>query len=202
MGRVACILPRGNRGGARIWAELLLCLCAALVSGCSVESGPRVFNLQGEEVDPFKFEEKGLVVIFVGTECPISNRLIPELKRMHDSFAGELAFRFVFPNRTDSGAVVRVHQHDFGYASEVWLDPSHRLVKAAQVRVTPEAALFARGGRLLYHGRVNDLYAAFGKPRPAPLHHDLRHAIDAFLAGKPVPPASGEAVGCSIHHLE
>ena len=71
----------------------------------------------------------------------------------------------------------------------------------AHVSVTPEAAVFAvESGQLreTYHGRVDDLYFAFGQERPAATHHDLEDAISASLAGRPVAVAAHAPVGCSI----
>jgi hypothetical protein len=67
--------------------------------------------------------------------------------------------------------------------------------------VTPEAAVFAiENGQLreAYHGRIDDLYYAFGQERPAATHHDLEDAIKAVLAGQPAGSATHGPVGCSI----
>ena len=71
----------------------------------------------------------------------------------------------------------------------------------AHASVTPEAALFAvKDGKLqeVYHGRIDDRYLAFGQERPQATHHDLEEAIQATLAGRPIPKPSGAPVGCSI----
>ena len=64
--------------------------------------------------------------------------------------------------------------------------------------MTPESAVFLRGGALAYHGRIDDRYVDFGEVRPEPTHRDLADAIDAALGGRPALPASGHAVGCAI----
>ena len=85
--------------------------------------------------------------------------------------------------------------------SPVVLDPRHEWVKRAAATTTPEAAVFTRNGELAYSGRINDLYAALGKRRPQPTQHDLKAALDAILAGKPVAVPRTEPVGCPIPEL-
>ena len=63
--------------------------------------------------------------------------------------------------------------------------PRHALVTVAAATVTPEAAVFA-GGRLVYHGRIDDRYVDLGLERPSPTKRDLADALAAVLAGKPV----------------
>jgi len=81
------------------------------------------------------------------------------------------------------------------------IDAKQDLVRMAHVSVTPEAAVFAvENGRLreAYHGRIDDLYFAFGQERPAAAHHDLEDAISAVMAGRPAMAAAHGPVGCSI----
>ncbi|GIT77890.1 MAG: hypothetical protein Ct9H300mP32_2720 [Verrucomicrobiota bacterium] len=65
-------------------------------------------------------------------------------------------------------------------------------------QVTPEAAVFDAKGRLIYRGRIDDLYADFGKKRARPTRHDLRDTLDALLAGKRLTKRTTKAVGCYI----
>jgi hypothetical protein len=71
-------------------------------------------------------------------------------------------------------------------------------VHAAQVKVTPEAAVFSADGRLVYHGRIDDWYADFGRARPTPTTHELYSAVEAAIAGKMVAVAAVPAVGCFL----
>jgi hypothetical protein len=51
---------------------------------------------------------------------------------------------------------------------------------------------------LLYRGRIDDRYVDFGKRRPEPMTHDLREALEAILAGRPVARPRTEPIGCDI----
>jgi hypothetical protein len=63
--------------------------------------------------------------------------------------------------------------------------------------------VFDRTGKLVYHGRVDDLYLAVGKSRPGgPQTHDLEKAIVLTLKGQPVQPSETRAVGCALADIE
>ena len=72
----------------------------------------------------------------------------------------------------------------------------------AKARVTPEAAIFLPNRKLAYHGRIDDRYIDFGKARNAPTTHDLEAALEAVIAGKPVPSEATRAVGCYLADLQ
>ena len=65
------------------------------------------------------------------------------------------------------------------------------------ITVTPEAAVYA-GGRVVYHGRIDDRYVDLGLERPAAQVHDLADALSAVVAGQPVKHPVTQAVGCYI----
>jgi len=143
-----------------------------------------------------------VVLVFAATDCPISKRYIPEIARLRKEFgAQQVAFWWVFPNPGDTVAVVRKHELDYSIHAATIIDAKQDLVRLAHVAVTPEAAVFAvEKGRLreAYHGRIDDLYFAFGQERPRAAHHDLEDAVKAVLAGRPVAAAAHGPVGCSI----
>ena len=143
--------------------------------------------------------KKAVVLLFIARDCPISNSYAPEIKRIIARYAPrKVAFTLVYPDPDTSLAAARQHAKDYGYTCPLLLDPVHTLVRRAGVTVTPEAAVFAPSGRLLYRGRIDDLYLGFGQRRYAVTRHDLRDALDAVLSGRPVPSARTQAVGCFI----
>jgi hypothetical protein len=148
-----------------------------------------------------------VVLIFAASDCPISNRYVPEIARLRREFAGAdgrdeaVRFWWVFPNADDSAAVVLKHNREFSIDENTVLDPRQSLVARAHVTTTPEAAVFAVEGeslREIYHGRIDDRYISLGQERPEAQRHDLQMAIHAALDGKPVPQPQGPPVGCSI----
>ncbi|HET7294529.1 MAG TPA: redoxin domain-containing protein [Vicinamibacteria bacterium] len=146
------------------------------------------------------------VFVFARTDCPITNRYAPELRRLHDRFE-PLGIRFwlVYPDPGESGEAVRRHAREYGYGFAPLRDPKHQLVLLAGARVTPEAAVFvpdASGPRLVYRGRIDDRNVAFGKTRTAPGAHDLQDVLTALAQQEPVASRTTAAVGCAIAPLE
>jgi len=141
------------------------------------------------------------VLLFVRTDCPISNRYAPTIQAMSAHYSAHAAFYLVYPVKSETPAQIREHTKDYGYHLPILRDPDYALVKRAQVQVTPEAAVFSPDGRLLYHGRIDDWYVDFARARSSPTTHDLSAALDAAVAQKPVPTASAPAVGCFLPGL-
>ena len=78
-------------------------------------------------------------------------------------------------------------------------DPHHRLAQHLGVTVTPEAAIVAAGGKMVYRGRIDNLYGDLGRKRPlGATRHELRNALDAVLAGKEIQVKRTEAIGCYL----
>ena len=137
------------------------------------------------------------VLVFVRTDCPISNRYAPELKRLYAAYRGRTDFRLVYVEPGLSAEQMQHHRAEFALDMPAVLDTDRSYVRKAGVTVTPEAAVFV-DGKLVYRGRIDDRFVSFGTMRPAPLHHDLEEAITAALAGKAPPAAFTKAIGCAI----
>jgi hypothetical protein len=182
---------------ARLRGRRLCALALALaLAACS--RATRVLDLEGRAVDPFAGGGRVRAFVFVSLDCPISNRYAPELKRLRDVYAPRgVELRLVYPDPSVSAAAIRAHLAAYGYAPQALRDPGHALARRSSVSVTPEAAVFA-DGRLVYHGRIDDRFAALGRMRPAPAHRELADALDAALAGRAPAVTSAPAVGCAL----
>ncbi len=150
---------------------------------------------------------KATVLIFTRTDCPISNRYAPELKRLAGKYASpQVSFWLVYPDPATTLEMVREHRKQYQYSFPALLDPEHRLVRLSGARVTPEAAVFlpgpGTGQELLYRGRIDDWFVDFGKTRASPTHHDLEDVLNAVVNGQAVQPRTTTAVGCFIADLK
>jgi hypothetical protein len=140
-----------------------------------------------------------IVCLFARTDCPVSNSYAPEVRRIYEKFSPRgVGFYLVYPDPDETAAMIEKHLKDYSYPFAAFRDPKHELVKLAGAKITPEAAVFDREGKLLYRGRIDDRYVDFGKMRLAPTVRDLEQALEAVLAGKPAPAAGGPAIGCFI----
>ena len=186
---------------------LRCCTAAMLMLAASVGFAQaqtlHAIDVQGHEVEQLApAGTRVVVLIFAATDCPISNRYIPEIAKMDKELATQhVAFWWVFPNPGDALAAVQKHGRDFSITTPTLIDSRQSLTRMAHAAVTPEAAVFAiKDGSLneVYHGRIDDRYIAFGQERPQAIHHDLEEEIQATLAGRPIPQSNGGPIGCSI----
>jgi Redoxin len=188
----------GERQYLRAAAIAALALFA--VSGWAAGSAT---DLDGRPLDPFSTQARAQVLLFVRTDCPITNRYAPELQRVAREFASSgVRFWLVYADRDEAAAHIREHVAEYHFPGEPVRDPQHELVRRAHATVAPEAAVFDGAGRLIYHGRIDDRYVDIGKARAEARVHDLENAIAAVLAGKPVAQAATHAVGCSLADVE
>lgn len=159
-------------------------------------------SLSGERVDPFAAVDSAGVFLFMRSDCPISNRYAPELRRLHEAFSPRgVRFWFVYVDPREEPESIRRHAEEYQVPGEILRDSHHDLVRRTGARVTPEAAVFDAGGRLVYRGRIDDRYTDFGKARARPNRRDLKLALEAVLNGEQVSEPETQAVGCFIADL-
>ena len=148
---------------------------------------------------PGRDECRALVLFFVTHDCPMSNGYAPEIARIFQAFTPRgAAFRVVYAERGLVAADAARHAKEFGFPCPAILDRDLRLAARVGATMTPEAAVLSPEGAVLYVGRIDDLYADYGKKRAQPGHRDLREAIEAVLAGRAVAQARTPGLGCHI----
>jgi hypothetical protein len=175
---------------------------AAMFAIAAQGAGLTLKDADGRLVRPFDNARAGTVFIFTRTDCPISNRYAPEISRLHDAFARNgIAFWLVYVDPAQTAGAVRRHMAEYGYRMGALLDPRHELVSLTQAEVTPEAVVYC-GNRIVYRGRIDDQYAAFGKWRPSATTHDLEDVLTAIAAGRTIQPRTTRATGCFISDVK
>ena len=180
---------------------ILLCVCSRPLLSKNQQS--LATDLEGKAFDLFRAARgKVAVLIFVRTDCPISNRYAPTIQHLSIRHRKDATFFLVYPDKKETPDAIRKHDREFGYTFAALRDPQHVLVKQSQAQITPEAAVFDASGRLVYHGRIDNLYEDFGHARKSPTTHELADAIEAAIAGNPLNGNATPAVGCYISDLE
>ncbi len=161
-------------------------------------------DLHGKQVSLSHAREPQVtVLIFVRTDCPITNRYAPTLQKLAADYAGKANFWLIYPDNSESTAQIERYLRDYQYKGfAIARDPEHVLVKLSRAQIMPEAAVFDSSSRLLYHGRIDNWFQSFAHPRPQPTTHELDDAIRAALQGKSVAVPETKAVGCYISDVE
>jgi hypothetical protein len=184
-------------------AVLLLAAALAGPAAAHPATAQGVVDLDGRAIDPLRVTDaRAHVLVFTTTDCPISNRYAPEIKRLATAYGARgVRFWIVYPVRGDGPDRIRAHVAQFGLDLPVARDTASALVKRTGVSVTPEVAVIDARGEMVYRGRVDDRYVDFGVDRPAPTTHDLDQALGSLLAGRPIEPRTTRAVGCILSDL-
>jgi mono/diheme cytochrome c family protein len=128
-------------------------------------------------LQPLLQDAKALVVAFSGADCPVSKQYKPKLDRWSRDYA-QKGVRF-FIVAADDKVFVPL------FAPER----------------TTEAFLLDSKGVLRYRGALDDQYG-IGYQRDLATKNYLADAIEAVLAGKPVPVAATQAPGCQIERAQ
>ena len=182
---------------------LLLALCAAghlLAQTPKSDRAIEFTDLAGVKHKPLAVPDaKATLLIFLMPGCPNSNAYAPEIKRICNTYEPKKVAAFIVHADPDvSVADARKHAKEYGLPCPVLLDPYQRLVTFTGVTTAPEVAVLSPESKVLYKGRIDDLFADFGKRRPEPTKRDLREALDAILIGKEVKTPTTKAVGCPL----
>ena len=143
-------------------------------------------------------DSKLVVVVFLGTECPLAKLYSVRLQALADEYAERgLAVVAIDSNAQDSLTDIThfVRQHELKYP--VLVDRGHAVADQFGAERTPQVFLLDHQRVVRYQGRVDDQYLV-GVVRNAPEKEDLRLAIDELLAGKEVSRPETDPQGCLI----
>jgi thiol-disulfide isomerase/thioredoxin len=145
--------------------------------------------------------KRALLVMFICPHCPFVKHVNPELARLGRDYAGsDLAIVAISSNDVaqfpEDGPEGLAHQaHGFDFSFPYCFDETQDVARAYQAACTPDFFLFDSARRLIYRGQLDDSRPSNTIPVTG---SDLRAAIDATLAGKPVPAVQKPSIGCNI----
>jgi hypothetical protein len=133
------------------------------------------------------------VLTFISARCPISNSYNLRMQSLYRDYSARgVKFRFVNANANESDDEVTAHAKQAGYPFPVERDPNG-LAGRFGADMTPTTYVLDRTGAVRYHGAIDD---AQNEARIK--HRYVRDALDALIAGKPVPVAETKSFGCTI----
>jgi peroxiredoxin len=142
-----------------------------------------------------------LLVIFMCNHCPYVKHIREGLAKLaRDYQARDVAVVGINSNDVasypaDSPAKMAEEVASAGYVFPYLYDESQAVAKEYRAACTPDFYLFDKERRLVYRGQFDDSRPGNGIPVTG---KDVRAALDAVLAGKPVPPNQKASIGCNI----
>jgi peroxiredoxin len=142
-------------------------------------------------------ENELTVVMFVATQCPVSNNYNARMAQLAKDYAAKgVSFVGVNSNRQETVDEIVAHSKQHGFGFPIVKDAGNKIADLYGARVTPEVFVIDATGVVRYHGRIDERQ---NPSAPSDIQSpDLRKALDALLAGKAVPSPDTKAFGCSI----
>ena len=162
----------------------------------------RLPDTNGKIVSLADFKDSpALLVIFMCNHCPYVIHIRAGLARLaRDYQPKRIAIVGINANDVanypdDSPARMKDEVKSAGYIFPYLYDETQAVAKAYRAACTPDIFLFDGNRKLVYRGQMDDSRPGNGIPVTG---KDLRAALDAVLAGKPVPPNQKASIGCNI----
>ena len=159
------------------------------------------FTVNDVKGNPVSFASlKGAITVttFIATGCPVSNDYNERMKALYADYAPKgVKFVFVNSNVTEPPRAVEEHAGKNGFPFPVYKDPGNVVADKFGAEFTPDVFVLDSSGTVVYHGHIDD------SRNPANIKKQtLRVALDALVAGKPVPVAETKAFGCTIKRVK
>ncbi len=145
--------------------------------------------------------KKGLLVMFICRYCPYVKHVQEGLARLGQDYQGkEIGIVAISANDPagvpqDAPESLKEMAREQGFVFPFLFDETQETARAYTAVCTPDFFLFDGGRRLVYRGQMDDSRPGGGVPVTG---QDIRVAMDAVLAGRPVPAEQKPSVGCSI----
>ena len=146
--------------------------------------------------------KKVITLFFVSPYCPTANTFMKEMNQITADYGDRVAFYFIHSDTDLKITDVLQHSELNAIKAPALMDKEQQLARLTQARITPEAVVLDPAGKALYQGRINDLYLGPTKRQRQATTRDLRDALDAILASRPVARPRTEAFGCKISGMK
>jgi peroxiredoxin len=213
----------GRRGAGRLARRSRVALGLVAVLGVGCAGGSALLGRAGAQGDPktgigrklsdFRLpdsgghtraledfaDKKALVVVFLGTKCPVANSYAAPLEKMSRKYQDRsVQFIGINANTDETLEDIAEHARDYQLFFPVLKDARQAVANALGAQVTPEAFVLDQNRAVRYRGRIDDGYATRTQKRPKATTNDLENALEAVLADKPVATPVTKALGCAI----
>jgi peroxiredoxin len=145
--------------------------------------------------------DTALLVMFICRHCPYVKHVQHELARLGVDYEPRpvgivaISANDAADYPEDAPDSLREMAVELGFRFPFCYDERQDVARAYAAACTPDLFLFDRARRLVYRGQLDDSRPGSGTPVTGA---DLRAALDAVLAGRPVARDQRPSVGCNI----
>lgn len=144
---------------------------------------------------------KALLVMFICRHCPFVKHVERELARLGRDYAGKsvgivaISSNDAESHPADAPDSLKAMALELEFTFPLCFDATQEVAKAYTAACTPDFFLFDRARRLVYRGQLDDSRPGNNKPVTG---RDLRAALEAVLADRPVAANQKPSLGCNI----
>ena len=145
--------------------------------------------------------DKGTVIMFICNHCPYVKHVIDGIVKLaNDYIAKGIAFVAISSNDVknypaDSPEKMKELAEELNFPFPYLYDESQGVARAYSAACTPDFNIFDGNLKCVYRGQMDDARPGNGKPVTG---KDMREALDALLAGRPISEMQIPSVGCNI----
>ena len=138
--------------------------------------------------------KNGTVLIFISTQCPVSNAYNGRMEKLAQDYKAKgVNVIGINANSTESASDIKAHAAANKLTFVILKDNGNKIADMLGAERTPEAYLLDASSKIAYRGRIDN-----ARNENTVSASELRDAIDAVLADKPVAKTLVPAFGCSI----
>jgi len=140
---------------------------------------------------------KATVIIFIATECPVSNDYNSRMEELYKNYSKkDVAFLGINSNKAESVEMIKEHAEENDLTFTILKDKNNVVADEFGASVTPEVYVVNSELEILYHGRIDN-----SRDIDDVTTKDLQNALNEILEGKPVTNNSAKAFGCTIKRV-
>jgi peroxiredoxin len=138
--------------------------------------------------------KNGTVLIFVATKCPVSNAYNERMEKLAQDYKAKgINVVGINSNAAELGPEIKAHAATNKLTFPILKDTGNKIADQLGASVTPEVFFLDASNKLMYRGRIDN-----ARDTSQVIANDLRDALDAALAGKPIAKTTATAFGCTI----
>lgn len=146
-------------------------------------------------------DASAIVMVMQGVGCPIVQQLTPDVKDLQASYEPKgVRFLMLNANNQDTREMIAAEAEKFEIKLPILKDEGQKVSEPLGVTRTAETFVIQpKTWKILYHGPISDRLT-YGRAKAKADNPYVADALDAALAGKPVPPSQAMTDGCLIDY--
>ena len=141
--------------------------------------------------------KKGIVVLFVATQCPVSNAYNSRMAELYNHFKDDFSFIGINSNKQEDVEEIKTHASENNLDFVILKDSNNVIADKFDASFTPEIYILNNNFEQLYHGRIDD-----SRKKENIEVEDLKNALIEIKEGKEVSVKETKAFGCSIKRVD